>query len=335
MKGQLRVGPPWSCIIFAEQKIACLAIASLLEACQEMLGFLQCAHLMGAGDRLASLSQSITVCTFEASPCNTCEAYSPSPPVTGACILLYLVKLEAAPRDNLIVQRGVLMLSINHLHGMRECIRQRWKHFLLFLQMQMSTLARFKNGDINALIATAVAEEGLDICHCSLIVRFSLPPTARQFIQSRGRARAPGSTMVLMLERGVASHLNLVEDAHRYLDCHMLFFRLACTRRREQHCINIHCDWEADSCSVREHVRGVLLTCQICLCRMEAEMLEEAQRRMKVLGSTDEQDCTEREIQTVHPSAREYVVQSTRAKVTLASAKGLLHKFCCHLPSDW
>jgi len=61
-----------------------------------------------------------------------------------------------------------------------------------------------------------VAEEGLDISHCSLIVRFTLPPTARQYIQSRGRARAPNSQMVLMLELGSMKDDQLVRDAVRY-----------------------------------------------------------------------------------------------------------------------
>ena len=75
-------------------------------------------------------------------------------------------------------------------------------------------------GTTNVLVATAVAEEGLDICHCSLIIRFNLPPTARQFIQSRGRARAPNSDMVLMIETGNHNHQKLVEDALRYNSAH-------------------------------------------------------------------------------------------------------------------
>ena len=71
-------------------------------------------------------------------------------------------------------------------------------------------------GATNVLVATAVAEEGLDICHCTLIIRFNLPPTARQFIQSRGRARAPSSDMYLMTEKHNHSHQQRVEDALRH-----------------------------------------------------------------------------------------------------------------------
>ena len=79
--------------------------------------------------------------------------------------------------------------------------------------MQQRILKVFKSGDLNVLVATAVAEEGLDIVHCSLVVRFNLAPTARQFIQSRGRARAQGSAMALMLEHGAEAHQKLVGDA--------------------------------------------------------------------------------------------------------------------------
>lgn len=64
-------------------------------------------------------------------------------------------------------------------------------------------------------MATAIAEEGLDICHCSLVVRYSLPPTPREFIQSRGRARAPGSTMVLMLQEGSAADAGFLQSVQR------------------------------------------------------------------------------------------------------------------------
>lgn len=80
------------------------------------------------------------------------------------------------------------------------------------MQLQSDTLAKFKRGDYNVMVATSVAEEGLDNCHCSLIVRFTLPKTACQFIQSRGRARARGSEMVLMCETADASQSKIIRD---------------------------------------------------------------------------------------------------------------------------
>lgn len=54
---------------------------------------------------------------------------------------------------------------------------------------------------MNLLVATNVAEEGLDIQTCCLVVRFDLPETVASFIQSRGRARMTTSEYVFLVER--------------------------------------------------------------------------------------------------------------------------------------
>ncbi|KAB8298252.1 hypothetical protein EYC80_001985 [Monilinia laxa] len=65
---------------------------------------------------------------------------------------------------------------------------------------QTLTMHDFRNGKINCLIATSVAEEGLDIPDCNLIVRFDLYNTVIQYIQSRGRARHANSRYYHMIE---------------------------------------------------------------------------------------------------------------------------------------
>ena len=116
----------------------------------------------------------------------------------------------------------VLLLHINVQQSGRAIVRRcrtsdpihvSISHPTAVAQMQQRILKVFKSGELNVLVATAVAEEGLDIVHCSLVVRFNLAPTARQFIQSRGRARAQGSAMALMLEHGAEAHQKLVGDA--------------------------------------------------------------------------------------------------------------------------
>ena len=42
-----------------------------------------------------------------------------------------------------------------------------------FLQAQMRSLQRFMGGECNALVATSVAEEGLDLPACQLVVQHS------------------------------------------------------------------------------------------------------------------------------------------------------------------
>lgn len=55
------------------------------------------------------------------------------------------------------------------------------------------------------LVATSVAEEGLDIRQCNVVIRFDLAKTVLAYIQSRGRARKPGSDYILMVERYIDS----------------------------------------------------------------------------------------------------------------------------------
>ncbi|KAG5982994.1 hypothetical protein E4U55_000993 [Claviceps digitariae] len=65
---------------------------------------------------------------------------------------------------------------------------------------QFQTLLKFQKGEINCLFATQVAEEGIDVPDCDLIIRFDLHDSAIQYIQSRGRARQAKSTFISMVE---------------------------------------------------------------------------------------------------------------------------------------
>ncbi|KAF1982196.1 dicer-like protein 1 [Aulographum hederae CBS 113979] len=67
---------------------------------------------------------------------------------------------------------------------------------------QISTITKFRSGQINCIFATSVAEEGLDIPECNLVVRFDLYKTMIQYIQSRGRARHSNSRYLHMIETG-------------------------------------------------------------------------------------------------------------------------------------
>lgn len=67
---------------------------------------------------------------------------------------------------------------------------------------QEKILQDFRDGSLNLLIATSVAEEGLDFPLCSFVCRYDPPRTLPQYIQSRGRARKENSTFVIMLEKG-------------------------------------------------------------------------------------------------------------------------------------
>lgn len=71
---------------------------------------------------------------------------------------------------------------------------------------QIKTIIQFKRGEVNCIFATSVAEEGLDIPDCNLIIRFDLCKTMIQYIQSRGRARQADSTYIHLAELGNVGH---------------------------------------------------------------------------------------------------------------------------------
>ncbi|XP_032493946.1 interferon-induced helicase C domain-containing protein 1 [Phocoena sinus] len=67
---------------------------------------------------------------------------------------------------------------------------------------QKEVISKFRTGKINLLIATTVAEEGLDIKECNIVIRYGLVTNEIAMVQSRGRARADESTYVLVAQRG-------------------------------------------------------------------------------------------------------------------------------------
>ena len=50
-------------------------------------------------------------------------------------------------------------------------------------------IKRFKTGEKNLLLATSVAEEGLDISDCNYVIRYNMMGNEISSVQSRGRVR--------------------------------------------------------------------------------------------------------------------------------------------------
>ena len=66
-------------------------------------------------------------------------------------------------------------------------------------KQQIKLLEDFKNGIFNVLVGTSVAEEGLDIAECDLVIFYDVVPSAIRSIQRRGRTGRKRSGKVYML----------------------------------------------------------------------------------------------------------------------------------------
>ncbi|KAF7323232.1 hypothetical protein HMN09_00103900 [Mycena chlorophos] len=69
------------------------------------------------------------------------------------------------------------------------------------------TILAFRERRINLIIATSIAEEGLDFQACNLVVRFDPINHMIGYVQSRGRARRADSAFVVLVEEGNAAEL--------------------------------------------------------------------------------------------------------------------------------
>lgn len=63
---------------------------------------------------------------------------------------------------------------------------------------QTAMLKRFRDGVVNALFSTSVAEEGLDVQNCSIVVCYDVPQRPLSVVQTMGRARAHNSEVYFM-----------------------------------------------------------------------------------------------------------------------------------------
>lgn len=62
-------------------------------------------------------------------------------------------------------------------------------------------IKEFANGKVNLLIATVVAEEGMDVPAANCVIRFDVMQHAVSLVQGRGRARQENSSFVVLRER--------------------------------------------------------------------------------------------------------------------------------------
>jgi len=64
------------------------------------------------------------------------------------------------------------------------------------VQRQARTLHDIQHGKYNVIVATSVAEEGVDLPECDIVIQLDAPDCVRALVQVRGRARKTGSRFI-------------------------------------------------------------------------------------------------------------------------------------------
>ncbi|KAI0933522.1 hypothetical protein AcV5_005646 [Taiwanofungus camphoratus] len=115
----------------------------------------------------------------------------------AACLAKMLPRvpqLSHLIKSGQLIGHGATNLAKSHIKGMA-------------LKTQQDVVKLFRERKINLLIATSVAEEGLDFPACDLVIRFDPLQHMVGYLQSRGRARHKSSKFVIMVQQGHATHM--------------------------------------------------------------------------------------------------------------------------------
>ncbi|KAI0132078.1 hypothetical protein BJ170DRAFT_612321 [Xylariales sp. AK1849] len=142
-------------------------------------------------------------------------------PASDKCIIFVEQRLTATLLTDLLKQKGLpiyegprsLLNVINPGALLGSGSGEAGEQLSMTYAEQQRAVQQFHIGDLNVLIATSIAEEGLDIPDCNMIIRFDLYHTMIQYIQSRGRARMKNSKYFHMVEIGNQEHVQRVFDS--------------------------------------------------------------------------------------------------------------------------
>jgi Fanconi anemia group M protein len=117
-------------------------------------------------------------------------------------------------RDMAEYLKNILLREFNEQLNIEKFIGQTSKKddYGFPQKLQIEIMQKFREGKINILIATSVAEEGLDIPNVDAIIFFEPVPSEIRLIQRRGRTGrfAPGRCYILVTEETVDIPFHIV-----------------------------------------------------------------------------------------------------------------------------
>ena len=83
--------------------------------------------------------------------------------------------------------------------------------YVIYSNLLKQVMSRFKSGDFNVLIATSVAEEGLDIGDVDLIICLEANKSPIKFVQRLGRTgRKRSGKCITLLTEGKEQIVNIL-----------------------------------------------------------------------------------------------------------------------------
>ena len=84
------------------------------------------------------------------------------------------------------------------------------------LKQQNNVMVDFKDGNFNLMVATNVAEEGIDVPICNCVIRYDTQFSVISLIQSRGRARSKHSIFIVIVGEDEIGRYQALEQQERY-----------------------------------------------------------------------------------------------------------------------
>ncbi|KAK8080450.1 BcdcL1 [Apiospora hydei] len=128
-------------------------------------------------------------------------------PKSDKCIIFVDRRLTAVVLNDLLTQSGMGLQHVRPQILLGTGLVEAGEQLGMTRKEQEAAIRHFRSAELNCLVATNIAEEGLDIPNCNMVIRFDLYNTMIQYIQSKGRARMENSRFYHMLERGNEDHL--------------------------------------------------------------------------------------------------------------------------------